>query len=70
MWHLYSNFEVLKAAVEKLFFNCPFNPKNVNQVFTMFATQIGLEIGKGEASAYLAIDAICSYMCILIGVLG
>src|SRR5262245_44862363 len=70
MWHLYSNFEVLDVAVAKLFFNRPFNPKDVNQVFAAFATRIGLEIGEGEASTRLAIDAVRSYMRMLIGVSG
>src|SRR5262249_10171132 len=60
----------LKAATEKLFFNRVFNPRDVNQVFAAFATRIGLEVGEGEASARLAIDAVRSYMRILIGVSG
>jgi hypothetical protein len=59
MWNLLSDFELLKAAVEKLFFNRPFNPQDVNQVFAAFATRIGLEIGEGEVSACLAVDTPC-----------
>src|ERR1700735_1007756 len=70
MWNLLSDNEVLRAAVEKLFFIRTFDPRNVDQVFAAFSNRIGLEIGEGEASARLAIDAVRSYMRILIGVSG
>ena len=70
MWNLLDDNEVLQAAVEKLFFKSSFDPTNVNQVFAAFATRIGLEIGEGEASSRLAIDAVRSHMRILIGVSG
>jgi hypothetical protein len=45
-----------------------FNPCNENHVFAALAVRLGLQIGEGEASAHLAVEAVRSHMRILIGV--
>jgi hypothetical protein len=61
---------VLGAALEKLFFNADFRPYSEDHVFAALALRIGLELGEGEASTRLAMDAVRSHMRILIGVAG
>lgn len=58
----------MTAASEKLFYNKPFNPKNEDHVLAAFAVRIGLEIGEGEASARLTMEAVRCHMRILTGV--
>jgi hypothetical protein len=70
MWNLLSDHEVVTAAFEKLFSRRGFDATNESHVFAAFATRIGLEIGEGEASVHLAMNAVRSHMRILIGVSG
>jgi hypothetical protein len=60
---------VLSVALQKLF-NGEFHPWNEDHVFAALALRIGLEIGKGEASRRLAMEAVRCHMRILIGVVG
>jgi hypothetical protein len=62
--------EVTTAAYEKLFPGVGFMPSNVDHVFAAFAIRAILEIGEGEASERLAIEAVRSHMRILKGVVG
>lgn len=61
---------MVTAASEKLFFNQAFDPKNADHVLAAFSVRIGLEIGEGEASARLTMEAVRSHMRILTGVVG
>jgi hypothetical protein len=65
-----SEREVIAIAYEKLFHLTGFMPKNVDHVFAAFAIRAGLEIGQGEASGRLAMEAVRSHMRILKGVVG
>src|SRR6516164_3904431 len=65
-----SEREVMGIAYEKLFPLTGFMPKNVDHVFAAFGIRAGLEIGQGEASGRLAMEAVRSHMRILKGVVG
>ena len=61
---------MLTTAYEKLFSREGFVPTNVDHVFAAFAVRAGLEIGQGEASERLTIQAVGSHMRILKSVVG
>jgi hypothetical protein len=47
-----------------------FDPRAENHVFAAPAVRVGLEIGEGEASMWLAVEAVRNHMRILTGVAG
>jgi len=61
---------VLEAAYKKLFSGAEFNQTNEHHVFAVFAIRIGLEIGEGEASTRLAMEAVHNHMRILTSIAG
>ncbi|KIM44785.1 hypothetical protein M413DRAFT_362557 [Hebeloma cylindrosporum] len=69
-WSTLTDREVLGAAFKKLFSPEGFQPTNQNHVFAAFAIRAGLEIGQGEASERLDIQAVRSHMRILKSVVG
>ena len=61
---------MLTTAYEKLFSRGGFIPTNADHVFAAFAVRAGLEIGRGEGSERLAIQAMGSHMRILKSLVG
>ena len=55
---------------KKLFSDQGFQPSNEDHVFTAFVVRVGLEIGVGEASECLAMEAVRSHMHILEAVIN
>lgn len=53
------------VASKKLFSDEGFRPDHEDHVFAAFAVRVGLEIGVGEASERLAMEAVRSHMRIL-----
>ena len=58
------------VAIKKLFSDEGFQPDKEDHVFAAFAVRVGLEIGVGEASERLAMEAVRRHMRILEAVVG
>jgi hypothetical protein len=57
-------------ANQKLFTSEGFDSSNENQVIAAFAVRVGLEITEGELAGRLSVEAVCSHMRILKGIVG